>query len=201
MGAWLPITGETPIDPSGLKPKGVTNRAELNVVEAKNILKAHIKYLQSKPNKKLAPFDMAWCERLHKEMFGDVWLWAGQIRTRNLNLGIPFGSVRDSLATLLADLPTWSTYSMDIVEQATRLHCRAVRIHPFENGNGRWSRMLANIWLRLNDHSAINWPEAVIGTESTIRTEYIAAIQQADAGEFRPLIEIHRRYVTNPAAS
>jgi hypothetical protein len=36
MAAWPTIPGETPIDPSGLKIHGVTNRAELSFVEAQN---------------------------------------------------------------------------------------------------------------------------------------------------------------------
>jgi Fic-DOC domain mobile mystery protein B len=195
MPNWQPIPGETPIDPSGLKIKGVTNRAELSRVEAPNVLKAIAKYLASKPNARLAPFDLPWCERLHGEMLGDVWEWAGRFRDHDLNLGISFGSIRDNLAGLLADLHSWPDFRMDLVEQASRLHFRAVSIHPFENGNGRWARLLANIWLRLNGHPVIDWPEATIGVESVIRTEYIAAIQLADDANLEPLIEMHRRYV------
>ena len=40
-----PIEGETPIDPSHLRDKSITTREQLNVAEAKNILKAVVKYL------------------------------------------------------------------------------------------------------------------------------------------------------------
>jgi len=133
-------------------------------------------------------------------MFGEVWKWAGQIRDHDLNIGISFGAIRDNLAGLLDDLHSWPGYGLDWVEQATRLHYRAVHIHPFENGNGRWSRMLANIWLRLNDRAIIDWPELTIGAESVIRTEYIAAIRQADDGDLGPLIDLHRRYSGNQSA-
>lgn len=194
MDKWHSIPGETPIDPSGLKIRGITTRSELNAVEAENIRKAVVKYLSAKPSRRLAPFDLAWCQRLHQEMFGDVWEWAGTIRTRDLNLGIPFYAVRENLLSLLDDLKSWNQY-FDLVEQATRLHHRAVQIHPFENGNGRWSRMLANIWLRLNRHPVIDWPEPTLGAESDIRFDYIAAIKKADDGEFGPLTELHRRHV------
>jgi Fic-DOC domain mobile mystery protein B len=194
MPDWQSIPGETPIDPSGLKIAGITNRAELSSVEGANIRKALSKYLTSKPSRREAPFDLDWCQRLHKEMFGDVWDWAGQIRTRNLNLGIPFGTIRDTLAALLGDLAEWPTYKMHWIEQAARLHYRAVLIHPFENGNGRWSRLLSNIWLRRNGQGVIVWPEATIGAESVIRSDYIAAIKKADAGDLEPLVELHRHY-------
>jgi Fic-DOC domain mobile mystery protein B len=196
MAEWTSphVPGETPIDPSGLKVKGVTNRAELSVVEAENIRKPIAKYLASRPNAKLAPFDSPWVLRLHHEMYGDVWKWAGKIRNKEVNIGLPFPAIPENLAGLLDDLHSWPGYGMDPVEQASRLHHRAVFIHPFENGNGRWSRLLANIWMRLTGHPIIEWPEETIGTESVIREEYIATIKKADDGDIEPLIELHRRY-------
>ena len=198
MSTWQPIPGETPIDISGIKIKGISNRAQLSRVEAANVLKATTKYLASKPSRRRAPFDLNWCQRLHLEMFRDVWKWAGEIRSLNLNIGVPFQAVRENLAALLEDLHSWPAYGVDFVEQAARLHHRAVFIHPFENGNGRWARLLANIWLRRNDHLLVVWPEPTIGAESAIRAEYIAAIREADAGDLNPLIEMHRTYVETP---
>jgi fido (protein-threonine AMPylation protein) len=173
MNAWkdTPIPGETPIDPSGLRIVGITTRAELSVVEARSIRHAFVKYLAASPSLRTAPFDIAWCQKLHREMFGEVWEWAGKIRDRNINLGLPFAAIRENLAALVADLHGWSSLGMPLVEQAARLHYRAVLIHPFDNGNGRWSRMLANIWLKRNHHPMIAWPEQMIGAESEIRAE------------------------------
>jgi len=195
MSTWQPIPGETPIDPTGLKAANVANRRELNIVEAENIRKVFVKYLAGKPNRRVAPFDFTWCLKLHKEMFGDVWQWAGVIRSRDgLNMGIPSHCIRDQLQGLLNDLMSWENYRMDLIEQAVRLHHRAVKIHPFENGNGRWARMLANIWLKLHGHAITDWPDNIIGDRSDIRDEYIAALQEADNGDYKPLIELHRRY-------
>jgi Fic family protein len=49
------------------------------------------------------------------------------------------------LQTLLEDLVFWEARGDALLEQSVRLHHRAVWIHPFLNGNGRWARMLANI--------------------------------------------------------
>jgi Fic family protein len=80
-----------------------------------------------------------------------------------------------------------------LLVQASRLHHQAVHIHPFENGNGRWSRALANVWLRLHDNPLTAWPQE-LGTESPVRDEYIAAIKAADRGDEGALLELHRRY-------
>ena len=197
MTAWHPIPGETPIDPSGLMVDNVTNRMELSIVEAENIRKVFVKYLAGKPNRRIASFDFTWCLKLHKEMYGDVWQWAGVIRSRDgLNIGIPFYCIRDQLQGLLNDLMSWEDYGMDLLEQAARLHHRTVKIHPFENGNGRWARMLANIWLKLHGHVITSWPDNIIGDRSDIRAEYIATMIEADNGDYKPLTELLRRYTT-----
>ena len=55
--------------------------------------------------------------------------------------------------------------------------------------------MLANIWLKLNRHPLVDWPERIIGTESDIRAAYIAAIRKADDGDLEALIDLHRRHI------
>lgn len=193
------LPGETPIDDiSGLRVKGISTRAQLNAAEAENVLKATLKYLASRPSRRTAPFSVAWMLKLHREMFGHVWSWAGEIRTCDLNIGVPYFQVRQELYNLAEDLATWRKFGHDFVEQAARLHFRSVRIQPFLNGNGRWARMLANILLKQNRSPIVEWPEEVIGTESTVRNEYIAAIKEADGGDDEPLIALHRRFLGRP---
>lgn len=190
------LPGETPIDDiSGLRNKDISTRSQLNAAEAENILKATLKYLAGRPSRRAAPFSVAWMLKLHREMFGDVWKWAGEIRSCELNIGVPFYQVRQDLLVLAEDLATWRQFDHGLVEQAVRLHYRAVCIHPFLNGNGRWARMLANILLKQNRSPIVEWPETVIGSESTVRKEYIAAIKDADRGDEEPLIALHRRFL------
>jgi Fic-DOC domain mobile mystery protein B len=192
--AWNPIPGETPIDISGLKIAGVTNRQELSVVEAENVRKVIVKYLGGSLTKRTARFDLAWMLKLHREMLGEVWEWAGRTRTHDLNMGSPWHQVTTQLHDLTCDLAYWQTHWPDTLEQAVHLHHRAVQIHPFPNGNGRWSRLLANIWLKLHKQPLTDWPEDVIGATSLIRDEYLAAVRKADGGDFATLIGLHRKY-------
>src|SRR5579872_6712932 len=200
MAVWKPIPGETPIDDiSGLKIKGISTRRELNVFEAENIRKAVIKYLARKPTRRSARFDFVWSLKLHREMFGTVWRWAGQTRKSETSIGVPWGQVDAMLYALLGDLDFWaSSKSVALSEQAMLLHHRAVQIHPFENGNGRWARMLANIWLKLNGHPITEWPESHVGNSSPIRNEYLDAIRQADNGKYGPLRRLHERFTPQP---
>lgn len=196
MNGSQPLPGETPIDDiSGLIPVGVRTRAQLNEVEAENILDALINYLGGKPDSNLAPFDLDWCYRLHAEMFGRVWSWAGQRRRCELNLGVPHYRIEVDLQNLLDDLRYWKqNASMPVAEQAARLHHRAVVIHPFLNGNGRWSRLLGNIWLAQHDQPVVIWPEETIGTASVVRNAYLGAIRSADAGDILPLLQMQQRF-------
>lgn len=190
-----PIPGETPLDDlSGLRVEGITTKSALDAVEAENIRKATVKYLAARPTRRQAPLDVAWMLKLHHEMFGGVWKWAGTLRTRETNIGSLPRNIEVELHELRADLVAWEASGVPLAEQAVRLHHRAVRIHPFPNGNGRWARMLANIWLTLHGAAPIEWPEETIGTASVVRDEYLAAVRSADAGDYASLLALHERF-------
>ena len=196
MATWNPIEGETPIDPSHLKDRSIVNRQQLNIAEAQNILKPFVKYLGAKPSKKLAPFDLNWFQRLHEEMFGDVWKYAGNFRQEDLNIGIKWRNITTELYQLEQDLVFWEqNETYDVLERSVRLHHKAVYIHPFDGGNGRWSRLLGNIYLKQNGHALVKWPEETIGTEESIaRDAYLAAVKEADTGNYSELIALHSKY-------
>jgi Fic-DOC domain mobile mystery protein B len=188
------IAGATPIDDiSGLKIS-VSSQAELNTAEARNIARAVVKYLSKKPSARTAPFDRKWLLKLHGEMFGEVWEWAGKLRTGGtLNIGVAAHRISEELQKLPGDLRYWEKTGMPISEQAARLHHRAVWIHPFPNGNGRWARLLADIWLNQQGAPFPVWPGDV-GRESTVRKKYIAALRQADHGDFTELLQLQEKF-------
>ena len=191
------LRGETPLDDySGLKLPHVKTIAQLNEAEFANINKAVVKYLSRRPTARMASFASAWMLRLHREMFGDVWSWAGEPRTVPLNIGVPAYRIVSDLEQLAGDVDYWRHHDgPDLIEQSALVHYRAVHIHPFLNGNGRWARLLANIWLRHHDHPLTMWPEQdMVAATSSIRREYIGALQEADRGDPSGLIELQRRF-------
>ena len=167
---------------------------DIYIKEAENIAVATLKYLSASPSKKEAPFSYEWLLKLHEEMFGNVWEWAGKLRHNELSIGIKAYLIPMELKKLLDDLAFWAKHkTYDHYEIATRLHHRAVFIHPFSNGNGRWSRMLANIYLRQNGLMPVKWQEDLLAKENPKRSDYIRALKKADQSNFNDLIEMHHQ--------
>jgi Fic-DOC domain mobile mystery protein B len=194
---WEPIPGETPLDNlSGfrhLKLHPSPTRDIVNQLEAENIRKATVKYLSRRPSARTAPFTHPWLFRLHRDMFSDVWDWAGTQRRTATNIGVPPLQITEALQSMLVYLNHWKAQGDPPVRQAALLHHTAVKIHPFVNGNGRWSRMLANIWLKQQGQPVTAWP-AAIETRTQNREEYLAAVRLADGLDYEPLIALHERY-------
>jgi len=192
-----PIDDATLLDDiSGLKLPNdkVYSLKEIYVAEANNIALATIKYLSAPPSKKDAPFSYEWLSSLHEEMLGNVWEWAGKFRTVELSIGIKAYQVPTAFKELADDIAYWDKHkTFDIYETATRIHHRAVQIHPFQNGNGRWSRMLANIYLRQNGSMPVKWQEDLLSKENPKRDEYILALKAADNGDYSSLIKMHKK--------
>ena len=172
---------------------------EIYLYEAKNITKATLKYLSATPDKKLAPFSYEWFMTLHADMFGDVWDWAGKFRHVELSIGIKAYLVSTEIKKLVDDLEFWhENKSFEVVEIASRLHHRAVQIHPFLNGNGRWSRMLANIYLKQNGLQPTKWNENLLSKENPHRDDYINALKRADERDYSVLVGMQSNLVGLP---
>jgi Fic-DOC domain mobile mystery protein B len=165
---------------------------ELNVLEFENISKATAKYLVRRPSQAKVPFTYEWFLKLHREMYEDVWEWAGKFRQTNKNIGIDKFQMPEALKNLEKDYQAWKTSKMDPDEVAARLHHRLVWIHPFENGNGRWARLIVNIYLKQNEHPLIIWPAAELLSKTDVRQRYLKALRQADEHAFQSLIELQK---------
>ena len=190
--------GATPLDPNelgGLKHKHITTQGELDQLEQANI-SSGLRWLgRQRANVLTDDFVIA----LHKRLFGDVWDWAGTFRKTGKNIGIEPINIPVALRGLLEDAQYWVDHkTYPPLEAAARLHHRLVEIHPFPNGNGRHARIMADAILdRVYGTKPIDWAGGHDLQKMNVRrTEYIAALKSADAGDYAPMI-----HFCNPATS
>ena len=178
-----PLTVE---EKDGLKLKWITLRSELNEAEARNIAQAQV-WLMSNKNKDIC--SDTFLRELHKKMFGDVWKWAGVYRTSERNIGVVPYQIPIKLMQLFDDVKFWienKTYTNR--EIAVRLHHKLVQIHPFPNGNGRLSRLMADLVLEKLEGTKLYWGNTNLVNVSEVRSAYIAALRKADAGDYADLM-------------
>lgn len=183
--------GATPLDPdaiAGLKFKHVTTRAELDELEQANIEQG-IRWIARRRNSDV--LSEQFIRELHRRLFGDVWDWAGQFRLRETRPGIDPFQIAIQLRMLLDDARIWAEREVyRPLEAAARFHHRMVWIHPFPNGNGRHTRIAADVFL--NDyfnHAPVEWASGYdLQADGARRKDYIQALRAADAGEFDLLL-------------
>lgn len=185
--------GQTPLDPEeieGLKIHSITTKAELDEHEQQNIEDAMVWLLGLKaPTKKI--ISEKFIIELHKRMYKNIWKWAGKFRTSEKNIGVRSYMIATDLKILLDDALFWianETYPAD--EIAIRFKHRLVAIHCFPNGNGRHSRIMADVILeKIYKQHRFSWGLNQVGKkQEEIRTEYINTIRQADHHDIVPLL-------------
>ena len=182
-----PLTGE---EQAALIPS-LSTRAELNQLERLNINAARVWAMRASVLRRPDLLSDGFARELHRRMFNQVWQWAGRYRTTEKNLGWEVHRLAEGVRNIFDDAKAWfehSTYPLP--EAAVRLHHRLVLIHPWSNGNGRHSRLMADIVVAANGGKELTWgagQDLVVSGE--VRRRYIEAVRQADRGNIRPLVE------------
>ena len=108
---------------------------------------------------------------------------AGQYKTRPNSVITRYGNrfeyaSPEETPALMADLVEWyneaeASEEYSPVELSALFHYRYIRIHPFEDGNGRIARLLVNYILARH-----NWPMIVV--RSRVKQDYLEALHQSD---------------------
>jgi len=185
--------GQTPLDEEekeGLKLKSIATQGELDEFEQLNIEKVveWTIHANLKPERILTE---KFIKYLHKKMYGDVWKWAGEFRTTNKNIGINWTQIGIELKILIDDTKYWTeNKTFSPVEIAIRFKHRIVAIHCFPNGNGRHSRMMADIIIEsIFGKEIFSWHKSNMVKADETRKNYIKALKEADNGNIRPLLK------------
>ncbi|XOV69277.1 MAG: mobile mystery protein B [Fluviicola sp.] len=191
-------TGQTPLDEEeieGLKIHSISTKGELDEFEQKNIEEAILWTVGVKiqVDKLLSE---EFIKLLHERMYGEVWKWAGTFRQSEKNIGITHWKISTELKVLLEDTKFWitnSTYPED--EIAIRFKHRLVSIHCFPNGNGRHSRLMADLIAeKIFDRHIFTWGQSnsILSKASDARSQYLLALKRADNGNYTDLLTFAR---------
>lgn len=190
------IDGQTPLDEDekeGLLIKTISTRGELDEFEQKNIEDA-LSWILSRRFKLENVLTESFVKNINYKMYGDVWKWAGKFRDSNKNIGVDKFEIGVELKVLLDDARYWvekETYEPD--EIAIRFKHRVVSIHCFPNGNGRHSRMMADILInKILGKDLFSWGSANLGKGGSDRKSYIESLRDADRGNIEPLLKFSR---------
>ena len=132
---------------------------------------------------------------LHKKMFSQTWRWAGRFRRKELNIGVEWIMIPEQLKALCDDVKYWSEHSVfEPTEISLRFHHRLVQIHPFPNGNGRLSRLAADLFLQYRKVPPLTWGGTIdLNNDGPDRREYIASLREADVGGYERLMRFASR--------
>src|SRR5574344_2782705 len=178
MGLNLSYNGDASLlseeEKEGLKIKGITNHAELDEFEQKNI-ESSLKWLFNKKITTEILLSEKFIKTLHYQMFSSVWSWAGNFRKSDKNIGAtPWHQIPVAIGYLLQNVNYWLVNkSFSEEEIAVRFHHGLVLIHPFPNGNGRLCRLLADLMLeRIFKKPLFLWGDDNLRSDNDNRKEY-----------------------------
>jgi len=171
----------------------ITNRRDLNLAEEDNIIggAAWARRRRGRGPEAMLTTDFALA--LHARMFGAVWKWAGKYRTTARNIGVEAYRIGTDMAALMDDVHYWARHeSYQPDEIGVRLHHRLVAIHPFANGNGRHSRLMADLLIERLGSTPFSWGGGSLADTGELRRRYVSALRAADDHDIQPLLAFAR---------
>jgi Fic-DOC domain mobile mystery protein B len=186
------ISGQTPLDEDGkygLLVPTIATRGELDEFEQQNIELA-IEWTMRRGFNIEQVLTEAFLKQVHIKMYGKVWSWAGEFRKTNKNIGVDKWQIGTELKILLDDTKYWIEFKeLDPEEIAIRFKHRLVSIHCFPNGNGRHSRLIADILIeKIFKRKIFSWGANNLSQQTKLRENYIKALQKADNGDYTVLM-------------
>ena len=167
--------------------QGITDKNIINELESRGIATAELWILNLDVE---VTVTIGLILDIHKLAFSDLYDWAGKWRNVEVVVGqlTPPSPVQlPQLMYQFVDHLNYKFYKATSLEDKldclVYVHYEFVKIHPFNNGNGRTGRLLMNlIALKLGFH-----PIELYHQSGEKRSTYIKAMKEADDGNFKLL--------------
>lgn len=144
--------------------------------------------------------------RMHRLWLGDVYAWAGGYRQVNIGKGGFMFAAAPLVPGLMAELergplrrytPCRFATTREQVEALAVVHAELILIHPFREGNGRSSRLLATLMALQAGLPALDFG----GIRGDEKRRYIAAIHAAMGREYGPMAAVFERVIARTLRS
>lgn len=185
---WTPSPDDNKLD--------LTDKNLINEYEAKGIAAAELFMFELESETEISTQLLL---EIHSIAFSELYEWAGSWRTTSVAVGQltpPEPSKLLQLMYQFIDNLNFkirnATTQQDHIDCLTFAHYEFIRIHPFNNGNGRTGRILMNIVALKFGYK----PLELYFREGDSRKTYIDAMKLADNGNFEPLTTLIRKELT-----
>ena len=175
---------------------GLTDKNLINEYEAKGIAAAELFIFGLDSD---TQFSTQLLLEIHRIAFEELYDWAGKWRTTKVTVGQLTPPEPTQVLQLMYQFIhnlnfkiANSKTSEDHLDSLTFAHYEFVRIHPFNNGNGRTGRIVMNlVALKFGFR-----PLELYYREGDSRKIYIGAMKSADSGNFEPLMNLISKEMT-----
>jgi cell filamentation protein len=179
--------------------QGVIDLEDMNVIEANALAEATDTILRKFDQEHQFTADDI-CN-FHKIWLGKIYQWAGQYRQVNITKGDFTFAMAAQVSKLMEQFeqeqlkkytPCLFESTEEVVKAITEVHTELVLIHPFREGNGRVSRLLATLMalqagLPLLDFSTMNEQ----------KEKYFAAVQAGLDRNYKPMELLFSEIIEN----
>lgn len=185
---WTPSPDDNKLD--------LTDKNLINEYEAKGIATAELFVFELDSETEISTQLLL---EIHRIAFSELYDWAGSWRTTTVTVGQLTPPEPANVLQLMYQFVDNLNYKINNASsQQNHIDCliyahyEFIRIHPFNNGNGRTGRILMNIVALKFGYKPIE----LYHREGDSRRTYIEAMKSADHGNFEPLTSLIRKELT-----
>ncbi len=168
---------------------GITSPADMDEAELVLLQKLYESVLRD--HLPMEPLTMAHIRGWHRRWLGNIYPWAGQGRSVNMSKGgFPFAPAAQ-LPRLMAEFEqsclqrhtACTGYDAGrLIEAIAVTHVEFILMHPFREGNGRISRLLADVMAAQAGEGPLDY-----SCWESNRSDYITAIQRGLGHDYEPM--------------
>lgn len=148
---------------------GITSSAELATQEERLSKKRALELFESGMLDKLEPGTLKTLQTIHKQLFMDIYDFAGKVRSVNIAKGgfrfVPAMYLLDALIQI--ERMPQSTFD-EIIEKYVEMNVA----HPFREGNGRSTRIWLDLILKKELQLVVDWSKVN-------KEDYLSAIERS----------------------